>query len=329
MAIANDEWNGELTQFLDKLPARPCLVPPAPSFCSVCGSINAPVARPCRFFALRHERERGQTFIELQPKKRPDTFEIELDFEEEDEEELAAAPMFEFTRPVSTAAVKGRIKPIATPRIEKPVEIEIYDAEVVEVVEEPQAAPAGRLPSDADITKLAQAESEARRLESELIEKQVREARERELRETEALEKKVREDRALEIREKHELETQVLEQSRVPKTTEKAAPLAKTPEDQVLSRDEEERLEREIEEELAKAGLTPAPSRPLEQAPEPKAPEKPPERLRPPDQVIAPIYSQPILKIIPPEGQAPKREMHLPPPPPPPAVPSKKEAPKE
>ena len=59
------------------------------------------------------------------------------------------------------------------------------------------------------------------------------------------------------------------------------------------------------------------PSPPAQTPSSPPAQElPPPARPLPPDQVIAPIYSQPILKIIPPEGQAPKREMHLPPPPP-------------
>lgn len=317
MAVANDEWNGELTQFLDRLPPRPCLVPPAPSFCSVCGSLNAAVARPCKFFALRHERERGQTFIELEPKRRSDTFEIEIDFEEEDEDELAGAPMFEFGRPVTTTAIKGRIMPVAAlkietpaamPRMEKPVEVEVYEAEVVEVVEEPPAAPSVKPPAEEDIQKMAEAEAEARRLETELIEKQVRAEREREQRETEALEKQVREDRERELREKEALEKEALEESRAAEKAAKAPPPAKPAVDQVLSRDEEERLEREIEEELAKAGLTPTPA--------PKAPERAPERLLPPDQVIAPIYSQPILKIIPPESELPKAEKPLPPPPP-------------
>ena len=315
MAVANDEWNGELTQFLDKLPARPCLVPPAPSFCGVCGSINAPVARSCKFYALRHERERGQTFIELESKRRAGTFEIEIEFEEEDEEEeLPGAPMFEYSRPSAGAAIKGRMKPAAAPRVEKPVEPEIYEAEVVEVIEEPPVAPAAKPQAAKEIENAAKAEEQARRLEAEILEKQVRAEREKELRETEELEMKVRAERERELAEQAEIEKKALGE---PRAREKARPTppAKVPEDQVLSKEEEDKLEREIEEELSKAGLAPA-----EKAPARKEPETPTESRIPPDQVIAPIYSQPILKIIPSKGEVPKAQPlpPLPPPPPPP-----------
>jgi hypothetical protein len=154
---------------------------------------------------------------------------------------------------------------------------------------------------------MAEAEAESRRLESELIEKQVRADRERERREAEALERKVREDRESELRENAELERKALEEMRAAEKASKAPP-PRPAADQVLSKDEEERLEHEIEEELAKAGLEPSPGK--------NAPVRPLERPLPPDQVIAPIYSQPILKIIPPEGEAPKAEKPLPPPPP-------------
>jgi len=62
------------------------------------------------------------------------------------------------------------------------------------------------------------------------------------------------------------------------------------------------------------AAQSPAPA----PAQTPPSPPPPPMRPLPPDQVIAPIYSQPILRIIPPGGEAPKRDRPMPPPPPPP-----------
>jgi NADH-quinone oxidoreductase subunit C len=76
---------------------------------------------------------------------------------------------------------------------------------------------------------------------------------------------------------------------------------------------------------------TPPPSSPS-QTPAPSPPAMPPspaEHRLPPDMVVAPVYSQPILKIIPPGGEPGEPGKPLPPPPPPPAVQSKKEAPKE
>ena len=306
MAVANDEWNGELTQFLDRLPARPCMMPPAPSFCSVCGSINGPVAHGCRFFALRHERERGQTFIELAPKKRPDTFEIELDFEEE--EDFVGGDMFEFSRPATTTAVKGKIAPQAAPRIEKPVEVEVYEAEVVEVIEEPDIkAPPKLEPAVAPAEKKPAAPKEpagelAKKAGEEIkAEKKPGEPPKKEEQRIEPA-PKIPEEKRPEPAKKAEAPLEP-----APKTLEKT----KAPGKEILSREESERLEREIEEELAKAGLDGAEAGEAE--PEaPKAYEQPVQM----EKVIAPIYSQPIIKIIPPEGERPKGEPPLPPPPP-------------
>ncbi len=312
MAAANDEWNGELTQFLDRLPPRPCLVPPPPSFCGVCGSINNPVARVCKFYPLRHERERGQTFIELAPKGRPDTFEfeIEVDFEE-DEEEFPGAQMLEFSRPAATTAIKGKINPVATPRVEKPVEVEVYEAEVIEIIEEFAATPAQKPAPAEDAEPLARAEEEARRLEAEILEQQSRAERENEKRRAEERQPAEKAEPERRLRKERELADKV-ELERKARETPKPD-LPKDLVDQVLSRDEEERLEREIEEELAKAGLA------AEQVIKATAPDTTGVQAGPalpPDQVIAPIYSQPRLKIIPPEGEAPKAPPPLPPPPP-------------
>jgi len=158
MAISQDEWKGELTSFLDKLPPRPCIVPPPPSFCTVCGRLNGPVAGSCKFYPLRFERETGRTSIESASfAKKRDTFEFDADFEDEEEEELYDAPMIEFGRPERVFAPKAapiaravpmdmavmKAKP-ATPPEPDIVEVE---AELVEVVEEPAEEPAGEPPA--------------------------------------------------------------------------------------------------------------------------------------------------------------------------------------
>lgn len=80
------------------------------------------------------------------------------------------------------------------------------------------------------------------------------------------------------------------------------------------------------------AQAAPPPAAQAPASPPAEAPPPQPARPLPPDQVIAPIYSQPILKIILPEGQAPKGEKPPPPPPPSPPAPAdaavKKEVPK-
>ena len=143
--------------------------------------LDKPVRRlALKFFALRHDRERGQTFIELEPKRKAESFEIEIEFEEEAEEEFSGAQMFEFSRPAVSAIPRAQPRPAAPPAARAPApapapaEPEIYEAEVVEVVEEPPAAPAPKPAPAEDAEALAKAEEEARRLEAELLESQAR-----------------------------------------------------------------------------------------------------------------------------------------------------------
>jgi hypothetical protein len=329
MAVSSDEWKGELTQFLDRLPARPCLGPPPPSFCSVCGSINRPVASVCRFYPLRHERERGQTFIELPSRKRPDSFELEMDIEEEEDEE-AESDTFEFTRPSGIVKVRGSLAAVPPANAEPPVEAEIYDAEVVEVIEEPEAPPAPRaeppfqapLKRPEDLAGVLMEERKPERKEEKRIErKEVKKGEKKEEKKEEErageIERELLEEQERKWRELEAVEKKPGHEMRAPEEPRKAAP--KAPERTVLSREEEERLEREIEEELAKAGL----HKDMEPQTSPTkmpASEKGPDSLISAERVIAPIYSQPLLKIISPEVEKPlTMELHgqpLPPPPP-------------
>jgi len=288
MAAYKDEWNGELTQFLDRLPVRPCLAPPAPSFCTVCGRINNPVAVACRFYPLRFERETGHTSIEpaIRPKK--DTFEIDLDFGEEEEpgeDMLGDAPMIEYERPGATMRV-GALPVLSKHAAEAPEEVEVVEAEVVEVLEEPE----------------------------------------------EKVEKKI----ATSVRT-------TAPKVKVKKVVEKKGGR----EDWELDEEEEERLIDNLKalQEPIHSKMPKAPSMP-EGEPKPtaavKKPEAEPAKENPPlpaDRipVIAPIYSQPMLKIIDTEKAkkepAPEEKRPLPPPPPEyktpqPAVPAPVEAPK-
>ncbi|MEM2870232.1 MAG: hypothetical protein QW379_07425 [Thermoplasmata archaeon] len=292
MAAAEDEWGGDLTRFLDRLPSRPCLVPPPPSFCSVCGKLNNPVASLCRYYPLRFERARGDTRIG------PYTT-TTLDFEVvPGEDEFPDAPLIEYERPgrpagVITMAPAGAAprlgvkkiphtrgvaapvsratrarRPARTPRpptrkAVKPPSPEVFEAEVVEIVEEPPKKPAEEVPE-----KGAEVERRER-----LAEKK----------------------------------------SEVPAGTEKE----KRTEDaeQRAALEEAERLEREF---IAAGKI-----RPLDEAPTP-----PPTPKEPRIPTIAPIYKEPILKILsaePPKpsvgaptarGAAPMKETSLPPPPP-------------
>jgi hypothetical protein len=288
MAAFKDEWHGELTQFLDRLPVRPCLAPPAPSFCTVCGRINNPVAAACRFYPLRFERETGHTFIEpaIRPKK--DTFEIDLDFEEEEEpgeELLGDAPMIEYERPGATMRV-GALPVLPKHAAEAPEEVEVVEAEVVEVLEEPE--------------------------------------------------------------EKVEKKTVTSVKTAAPKVKVKKVVEKKSGrEDWELNEEEEERLIDNLKalQEPIQSKMPKAPSMP-EEEPKPtaaiKGPETEPTKEMPPRPadripVIAPIYSQPKLKIIDTEKTkkepAPEEGRPLPPPPPEykapqPTVPAPAEAPK-
>ena len=375
MAVSGDEWNGELTQFLDRLPARPCLVPPPPSFCSVCGSIDGPVASVCRFYPLRHERVRGQTFIEQPSRKRPDSFELDIDFSEEDDGseqgqaggdaadedsgsgELEGSDMFEFSRPTSAVKVRGSIRAVPPANAERPEEVdsEIYDAEVVEVIEEPEQKPApkaaprsatpaaahpARVPERterkvAGLARMVREEKKPLRMEEKRGQKR------EETKEEKRVEKKQErrhegeeEKRELKPEERPEKQGTAMRAPEAPMMPSPgtrvpgpflAPPLAPVPPPapgkMVLSRDEEERLEREIEEELAKAGLHKEleESKPISQTisrgPEPDIAT---DSSMPKGKVIAPIYAQPILKIIPAEAESPHAYEGQPLPPPPP-----------
>lgn len=150
MAVSQDEWKGELTRFLDRLPLRPCISPPAPSFCTVCGRLNGQVASSCKFYPLRFERQLGRTTVEPALfMGRRDTFEIDVDFEEE--EEFSDAPMIEFERPervpvprtvpIARAIPVDREAGISKPSQAHEAEVEVVEAELVEVVEEPMEEP--------------------------------------------------------------------------------------------------------------------------------------------------------------------------------------------
>jgi hypothetical protein len=153
MAVSQDDWNGALTRFLDKLPLRPCIVPPAPSFCTVCGRLNHHVASACKFYPLRFEREMGRTTIEPAGfMGRRDTFEIDAGYDEEEEEqELLDAPMIEFERPVrvpvslvapaATTIPADFSSPSTKTASTMEAEIEVVEAELVEVIEEPAEEP--------------------------------------------------------------------------------------------------------------------------------------------------------------------------------------------
>jgi hypothetical protein len=177
MAISQDEWNGELTRFLDRLPLRPCIVPPAPSFCTVCGRLNHPVASACKFYPLRFDRELGRTTVESASfMARRDTFEIDIDFEEEEEEpEIPDAPMIEFERreriPVLPPAPITGLVPA------NEADVEVVEAELVEVIEEPAEETVIKRIEEGETTQVSQeaGPTEGREIESQIEQKPVRE----------------------------------------------------------------------------------------------------------------------------------------------------------
>lgn len=337
MAVSQDEWTGELTKFLDRLPVRPCIVPPPPSFCTVCGRLDTPVATACKFYPLRFEREMGRTTVEPAAfKPRRDTFEIDIGFEEEEEEPaLAEAPMIEFERPERPPArapvAVGRKGPA------EEAEVEVVEAELVEVIEdeaeeekekgELQEALPGKAPE---------------RLKDEVqrtIEDEIEEELKAEVKAAETLRKTDRESWELEQAEQEELLKRAKELEAQLKEKQQAA-LAKKEEEKPIEAEgpqekpgkedlgELEQMAPEAEAATPTRRIAEAVRVPEEDAEGPalaiavKQPEgEPAKETKPPTEermtVIAPIYPQPKLKIIDTEKPAKKaEELPLPPPPP-------------
>lgn len=311
MAVSQDEWNGELTRFLDKLPFRPCIVPPAPSFCTLCGRLDHPVASACKFYPLRFEREMGRTSVEPPSlMSRRDTFEIDIGFDEEEEEqELPEAPMIEFERP--QRATVAAVAPVAKRVPDDEAEVEVVEVELVEVVEEPGEE--------------TEEEPVGKELEKEMLPEKG---------ETDDL----KED--LQSRIKEEIEKELVDEGKPSEGRDQADVKREAWE---LDEDEEARLLQKAPEEIGpepKTAMGPVePSKKLkrilkaakvakEGGDKPamaiaiKQPEAGPVKEEQPIPhesmtVIAPIYPQPKLKII--DGDRPPARsdrMPLPPPPP-------------
>lgn len=276
MAAAEDEWGGELTRFLDRPPAHPCLVPPAPSLCSVCGKLNSSVASVCKYYGLRHQRSRGETTVSAPGAARALEFEIVFG----GEDEFPDAPLIEYDRPRRAPGPTTRHAPHARP-----------------------GAPAKKaLPAPGP----ARAVRQTRRAPPpEVIEAEVVEVVSEELRKETGIErapgpvlKGVKEPEKRAAPEPSPLEAA------------RKAPPAGPSEEERAALEEAERLEREF---LAKGKIT--------------VPEKvaaPAPAKEPIIPTVAPVYKEPILKIVsaeppkPPTAAPPSAPPARPLPPPPP-----------
>ncbi|MGQ9583253.1 MAG: hypothetical protein ACUVV6_07050 [Thermoplasmatota archaeon] len=250
MAAAEDEWGGELTRFLDRPPAHPCLVPPAPSLCSVCGKLNSSVASVCKHYGLRHQRSRGETTVGAPGAARGLEFEIVFG----GEDDFPDAPLIEYDRPRRATGPAARPSPYARP-----------------------GAPAKRTPP---APGPARAVRQTRRAPPpEVIEAEVVEVVSEELRKGTGVERAP----GPVLKQVKEPEKRAAPEPSPLEEAKKAPPPGPTEEERAAL-EEAEKLEREF---LTK-GKIPAPERVA-------APAPAKELIIP---TVAPVYKEPILKIV-------------------------------